>query len=263
MNGLATQESIRLSADRENTATAQTTPWDAKVFGFNTGMIADLAIASEDGGRRLLGAIDDWAAAKALKCVTVTVAIGDLRAIHLLEAAGFHYYETKISPTVKLDGYEIDENALLPLRPAGPGDQAAIEQIALRSISHGHFHHDPNLGAGLASDRYREWARNLINEGTNDIFVLDDDQGGIRAFMICRRAKDTVEFVLGGFAEENHTGGLGYGFCLTVLQTMKARGLKKVVTTIALSNLPVLSLYSRLRFKLIRPEVTLRKWYQA
>jgi hypothetical protein len=197
----------------------------------------------------------------------------DTRTSRMLEANGFYFVESTLRPSAALgeyatlDRFVADSSGVLPRRyerteldvrtvdRSDHGMITAVRMIANESFVYDRFHVDHNCPAEAASRRYSLWVGDLFADGTVRFHVLLLRTQPV-AFMASRKG----DLLLAGFARRYASAGLGEFFWLSVLEHLRADGVRRVSTLISVNNVAALNLYTRLTFKFCDPESTFHLW---
>jgi ribosomal protein S18 acetylase RimI-like enzyme len=176
-----------------------------------------------------------------LSVVKSNIASDGTKSQYLLESSNNLIVENHCSPIEDLDSLIKNE----------------ILDISKETFSSDRFHMDPSCKKSIADARIGLWVElDLFKENKNYCTYLKTNKGLI-GFMIWNQAGDLI---LAGLSK--NFIGKGFGKTLyiqSILDAMNA-GLEDVSSSIAVNNLPVLNLYSKLGFSFRSPKYTLHYW---
>jgi hypothetical protein len=205
--------------------------------------------------------------------IQVRIAKVNLSIAPVLQRCGFYFVEsilkpqTNLSNNIILNNFIDDRSSFIPgkypektlkvhnLARNDKVTRARLKEIAEHSFSDDRFHIDLNCPDSIANRRFSNWVDDLYKDEGVDFYYLEYSGKAI-AFM-CHKNQNLI---LAGFEKQYVNSGLGDFFWLSVLETMLQRGICQVKTLIAVNNISVLNLYSRLGFKFKHPSVTFHYW---
>lgn len=230
-------------------------PWDTEIFGFPVGVYrpADARALAADlaAFRRTLEA---WARQQRVQLISASVpaAPGELAAL-LLEA-GFVPVETSVHAV--LNGVQRAQflPALLPVRPAEPGDRSDIERISETAFDFGRYHADPRFPRRLADRRYQRWVVNALASGGNDLFYVAGLPGRILGFMHVVVDGTSADLRLAAVDRAVQGGNVGYSLYAGTLEALRRAGVRRAEGKLSPTNVGVLNVFAALGFRFSRPE---------
>jgi len=208
------------------------TPWDERAIGIKTFEILD---ASED----------------ALAAVIATaipghysIKIDPLLSKQTLHQHGFYYCDTLIEPycsataliRYKQEGFSLTQTATL----------SELTAICDGAFSYDRFHRDFNIDSQSADLRYNLWLEDLYRD--QNVFDLRylDELVGFWGFLGNR-------ILLHAIADAHRGKGLAKYFWSLACEKLFQRGATEVSSSISISNVAVLNVYSSLGFKFRNP----------
>ena len=141
--------------------------------------------------RRVSGMVEDGGEAQAQRNLQratgrpgftyARVPTHDMRTSQLLECCGFHIVDTGI--TLEVHGLTDSHGGQGGVRLARAEDQAAVEEIARRSVKYSRFHLDPNIPQKLANEIKVQWAGNYFRGQRGDYMVVAERAGKVVGFL--------------------------------------------------------------------------------
>jgi ribosomal protein S18 acetylase RimI-like enzyme len=252
-------------------AVVEPLPWETRNLGVEAFAVSDAFLRNPDAGalNASLAGLHD-----AHGDVFIQARFSpNTKTAQILEASGFYFVETTLSPSVVLSRYAAlerfaaDPSSVLHGRctvadldvvtVAGspPHIVGSIRAIAGESFVDDRFHLDHHCDPRVASRRYVLWVDDLLGDGAVRFHVLRLEDEPI-AFM----ASKAGDLLLAGFARKHANRGLGEFFWLRVLADLQRDGVTRVSTVISVNNMSALNLYARLGFKFREPRSTFHLW---
>lgn len=228
------------------------TPWDARAFGRPTQDLVACALAAENDGpphldAELFSCLEERCADGGIALVTARIDADRRHAIGRFQAAGFRQVETvyrlalpnlsRFSPPPRL--------RTLALREARPADAPALIAQAAGTFRYGRFAEDPAIPEAVNRDRQIDWMEGLLAGGSR--VLVADLAGEPAAFMAVTVDGDGAQLVLGGTRPT--AAALALPLWSSVLQLLRAEGVRRVSATISAANLGVVNLYASLGFR--------------
>lgn len=239
-------------------------PWDTAACGFPVGQVSVIRLGQPDPAalQDTWSRYEAWRDAAGLGLVSCRLAMDQVAEGQWLESAGFRFIELVLQPALDLAAASGGEDPRLRISPAGTGDLGPIGRIAQTALVTDRFTVDPRLPRGASGIRYRRWVESVPGHPTQRLFKIEED-GLLAAFFITEARPDgTCYWHL--TAVEPALQGRGYGKRIwrAMLAQARAGGSARVLTTIAVRNLPVVNLYAALGFRFTAPAVTFH-WMRA
>ena len=202
-------------------------PWDSAVFGVKA---FEITIFS---GETLAWAVKNPG--------HYTVRLDPLASKQLLHEYGFYYCDTLVEPFCKVDRFiGFDDPAVFAKKGTMLEPLLAIGHGA---FAHGRFHRDFQLPRTFADQRYENWLVQLHRAGKVFGLFWHEELAGFIAV-------DGNRLVLHAVAESLRGQGLARHLWTPVCRGVFADGWDEVVSSVSAANLPVVSLYQRLGFRL-------------
>lgn len=151
------------------------------------------------------------------------------------------------------------------LRESTPADREEIGRVARSSFSEyfGHYHADPRLDRGLASEGYASWAeRSAAEAGVADVVFLAEDAEGLLGFATLRmNGVEEGEGVLFAVSPRAQGRGIYRDFMIQGMRWCAAKGASRMVVSTQITNLAVQKVWSRLGFEPSGSIYTFHRWF--
>lgn len=206
------------------------TPWDSKVFGFDTYEITSLSEDVLEAIGKLRGHF--------------TVRADPLASKKILHDNGFYYCDTLIEPFCTSEKFIAWEHPSTGIsRTATEYDLIAIAHGAFR---HGRFHRDFQIKRELADLRYEVWLRDLYASGNVLGLMYDRDLAG---FFGLDNNKIVLNALSGGYRGKGLAKYLWSAACAELF----ASGYDEISSSISSANAAVLNVYASLGFRFRNP----------
>ena len=202
------------------------TPWDSKVFGFNTYEITSL---TED----VLNAINTMPG-------HFTVRVDPLASKKVLHDNGFYYCDTLIEPFCSAGRFISWEDPLAGI--SSTVAEADVIAIAHGAFQFGRFHRDFQIERELADLRYDIWLRDLHASG--NVFGLMYD-GALAGFFGLDGSKIVLNAVAASFRGKGLAKYLWSSACTQLFDS----GYDEISSSISSANAAVLNVYASLGFR--------------
>jgi ribosomal protein S18 acetylase RimI-like enzyme len=243
--------------------------WDKEHFGFGMASV-ELAfcprgIMQKEVVGRLLSTCLDTLRARNVRFVSARISGDMIPAIHVLEGAGFEYYETIVWPVTQVR--EAPRPSVLGVRLMREADLADALRIAATSqYQGGHFHSDERFNRRKVDELYAKWLR--TSWAKKEFVAVVEHAGrvcGYFIFLIDEELSRSLGFRYGrlrSLALEASVRGLGLGRKLFTgtLALIKEMGGKYVDSGYATKNHASAKLHTENGFYSTYEEVTLHKW---
>jgi len=130
-------------------------------------------------------------------------------------------------------------------------DFQQIADISERAFDYSRFHEDPNIKIEHARLRYRNWIKDLQDQGSS--FKIYKTEGQVHSFLAYIKDKNKVTLQLGG--SDVDKGYLSPYFWSSFMNDFKNEGAKRVSAVISASNLNIFNLYIQLKFSIEKVEL--------
>lgn len=208
-------------------------------------------ILSLDGDRNNKSSKDD--------CFAYTkVPTNQIANIHGIESLNFNLIDTNLTYEIPInqmpqefnvpDGYSI--------RFARPDDRKEIGDISENNFRFSRFHLDPSVGTKTANQIKRAWAENYFNAKRGDFMVVAVADQHPVGFTQVLHSGDMLTIDLIAVQSSYHGQGLG-GAMISFLSSRiqdKVESLKRIRVGTQISNLPSISLYEKMGFRIFSSE---------
>lgn len=208
----------------------RSTPWDAEVFQMNTYELsiptpAALEFSNSNPGH-------------------YTIKVNPLTSKVEIEKAGFYYCDTLIEPYCAKKNF---------LGFHSPGiiitqdfDKNEILNICNGAFRHGRFHRDFNLSQLKADERYNSWLRQLVESNSVYSLLYQKKTAGFIAVQ-------NGALLLHAISKDFQGKGLAKYLWTPVCDALFEAGFDEISSSISVSNLAVLNLYTSLGFRFRSP----------
>lgn len=206
------------------------TPWDKKVYGFDTWEVINPNEEVLSG----LGAHSGH----------YTIKIDPLASPELLHRHGFYYCDTLLEPFAERKRQVVFHHDQVGIDLAPKKDD--VLKISHGAFRHGRFHRDFNIDPVLADRRYDQWASQLCDEKNVFGLTFAGDQAAFFAF---RENK----IVLHAVAERFQGKGLAKYLWSRACCELFARGYGELSSSVSAANLAIINLYASLGFRFRKP----------
>lgn len=237
-------------------------PWDTESFGFPVYELRLDERADLDVGdlAEFLQRFDTPEGS--LVCVKVDQ--GSVPLLYVLAMNGFYPVETMLEVEGDLAfAATLPREAKIPvrLRPATRDDLPVMTRIASEAFWSDRFHLDPNLSDDAADERYARWVIRAF-ESDDQLFAYErtDSSEVIGFYQVREVSPDRVDLTLA--AVDPSLTGLGLGSVLyrSVIAECAAQGYVTAQTRIVARNLPVLNIFSAMRFSFRCAQTSLHRF---
>jgi len=252
----------KVIVDEKNYIVYRPTPWDARVFGFNTNEILEVHYEDLNVLIRMLQLFDQYNHEVNVRFTYTRVDTADAVLRHALTKCSYYYAETSMRvtlPHMERENFGTRFKNDLPLTLPGEADFHQIREIARSSFDYSRFHEDYNVDKEKARARYYYWVDDLIAQGKN-VFVFKTDSI-VKCFLFYDTHDETVRLILGGSRRGSDT--LSYYFWPSFLTHFQRKGFTRTTALISASNIGILNLYARLNFKFEQTLIGFHKFYDA
>ncbi|MFC0612276.1 GNAT family N-acetyltransferase [Scopulibacillus daqui] len=206
------------------------TPWDQRVFGFDT---YEIRRVSED----ILSSLDQING-------HFTVKVSPLDSKALLHRHGFYYCDTLIEPYGTSScfcpffepGISISDNI----------DLEELVPMCFNAFRFDRFHRDFHIDPNQADQRYANWLRDIHRYGHVFALRLGQTTAG---FFACVDER----ILLHALHEDFRGKGLAKYFWSAACQYLFSLGCKELVSSISAANVAIMNVYHRLGFSFRNP----------
>jgi hypothetical protein len=209
------------------------------------------------------------AAARGMRVAMLVVRLSSrkLQTVHALETNGF-----RLMDTLAVYSCRLGESSVLGEVPEGvttrlavPSDADAVERIARDAFSnyHGHYHCDPRLDQGAATESYVDWARRSIVQpppGVGALLACKD--GAVVGFLTYRMNSDVEgELLLNGISPSYRKIGVNGLVIGRVKDIVFSSGRSSLMTMTQITNVAAQRVWVRQGFLPEHSYYTFHKWY--
>lgn len=179
--------------------------FDSRLFGFGVAALAPLVAPAcpsrpikdgGNGGRAVVAACLDRAAAMGARQVSASVRPDDVASQQALAASGFHLADTLVGFHLDLRNWQ-SQDGDRHVRPATGDDVEAVAAISAecfgnRKYNVNRFNSDPVFPESKVRDLYALWARNSFSgQAADRVFVYEVD-GRPVGFITCSRPAESA-----------------------------------------------------------------------
>lgn len=208
------------------------TPWDSRVFGLDT---FEITAPSEEVFKLVFNTY---------KSGHYTVKVDPLFSKKLLHDYGFYYCDTLIEPYCTSNNFVFFEKE--GVRISEHPSINDLINICYGAFIHGRFHRDFNIDKNLADMRYILWLKDIYNSQSILELKYYDRIAGFWGF-------SNNKILLHALSEEYRGRGMAKYFWSVACKKLFDSGCTELVSSISISNVRVLNLYSSLGFKFRNP----------
>jgi ribosomal protein S18 acetylase RimI-like enzyme len=212
-----------------------TTPWDSRTFGINT---FEILYTSETNLKNTLESI---ITEKSLGHYTIK--INPLAPKKILYEFGFYYCDTLIEPycsperIVKYNKEDVDISESLDIE-----ELHLLSDMIYGTFTYDRFHRDFNINPHLADVRYDLWLQDLWKNKQVFTLIFSGKIAGFWAYL-------NNKILLHALSQEYRGKGLSKYFWSLACEKLFEKGYQELTSSISVSNLAVLNLYSSLGFR--------------
>ena len=214
-----------------NTNLIEPTPWDELVFDFPTWEVKQYSIEALELTLRNKGHF--------------TIKVGPLENKRLLSEFGFYYCDTLIEPFCTKERLRVFDSPP-EISISKDFDVKNILHIANGAFVHGRFHRDFNLSRNLSDKRYINWLDELIKKKQVYGFFWNKQLAGFVGL-------NKNNLVLHAIDQQFRGKGLSKFWWSEVCKDILSEEFTEVKSSISVTNVAVLNLYSSLGFSFSNP----------
>lgn len=235
-------------------------PWDTESFGVQVAQINSVEVRDPNQASIDLGVLTDWLAQSQIRLASCRLQSSKLRESFLLEMIGFRFVEMVYSMHLEiqpLSGLKSGESGRLKWTAATPDDLSELTRIAAISFTTGRWNVDWRVGERLAGRRYADWVERSLRDNRHEVLkaIIGDRIAGF--FVAETRADGSVYWHLTAVAPEFQGHGVGREMWESMALRHASAGQRRVETTIAARNIPVINLYAKLGWRFMDCHMTL------
>lgn len=241
----------KIILDVNNYIIYRETPWDSKVFGYNTNEIIEFVYSDENQLYKLIEKHEEICVTQKYLFTNTRIAPDDKILRKVLNDLGYFNAETSLFVELNTKNITFDEsiNKLkFSTKKINAEDIQNIEDMASTIFHHGRFFEDPYISIENAKRRNENWIDDLKN--SSDIIIGEKNSVPF-AFMALKINDDIATLLLGGVKENFKF--LAYPFWLRIfLELINKHKIKKIVSVISASNIPIINIYFYFGFKVTK-----------
>jgi len=215
-------------------------PWDTEVFKLDA---SEIHLVSEQVMKQICNKEGHY-----------TVKVDPLASKEILHKYGFYYCDTLIEPYCNKDCFHFFKHDSVSISKCSSFDGFA--GMIQGAFVYDRFHRDFNIDRDLADLRYKCWLRNLFDKG--NVFSLMINQRSVGFF-----AYSENRIVLHAISEKFRKKGLAKYLWSIACHELFSKGYQELVSSISISNMPILNLYSSLGFKFRNPKDVYHKYIKG
>ena len=196
--------------------------------------------------------------------VSCKVPVGDLAAIHELEAAGFRLVEVQITGDFPVTKQNVGGQPYCFEKVTSPDVLAEVLEIAGASFDLDRYSMDPAIGPVLGGRRYQEYVKRSFVAADEEVWRLfDPDDGRTVSFKTHRFTAPGRAIALLNAVHVDHKGsGIGFLADRYYLNYLHQSGVTRVTTSFSAAHRVIMQhLVCNLRLKVRASAAVLRKIY--
>lgn len=234
-------------------------PWDSKAFGLMAGSLVFDGAAELVSIPELESAMRH-ASERDFSFVSCRLPVTAVGTIHQLENSGFRFVEMIISPWISSD--QLTNSISASKMVAEPATEGETEEILLAIpglYTHGRLHVDPRIPSSVGDRRYQNWIVSSTAEKRANLLSIKGPDGEVQAFFLfeLQPKQEKTLWLLNAMMPKFMGRNLARHCWSAAIQHHVSNGSREIETTISLSNVPAISLYSGLGFSFREPAVTM------
>ncbi|MBA3656419.1 MAG: hypothetical protein H0W69_03600 [Gemmatimonadaceae bacterium] len=246
--------------------------WDLEHYGFKLGFLHVLARGEGSGANaaqeQTLRDCMEHFQSEGVGMVVTRVSGFDLFSIHSLEKHGFRYYETEVSPIVKVGPAHLQGDP--DVRLMAEEDIEAVKRIAVRGqFPSGHYQLDGQLDQERVARMYAKWVESAWKRGEPVAVIAPE--GTPLGYFIFRFSPDLSNALglqfgsLRALAIDPDARGRALGRRLFngTLALLGYGGAQFIESTYSTKNFVSAGLHTRAQFMSAYEEVTMHCWLNA
>ena len=230
--------------------------WDSAFFGFSIGE-AHAATAAD------IAAADEWARAERVRCLYLLVSSDQFGLVRDAESRGFRLTGVRMSFTAEAPfKADLSGTGETRVRPAQPGDVAALERIASTAHPDTRFFADPGFDRRECARLYETWIRRSI-EGWADLVLVAATETSDEpvAYVTLHRRGDEARIGLIAVASDTRRAGIGRALMVDAFRWCDRNGIQRLRVATQAQNTSALRFYLRCGFNVDQVDFWLHKWW--
>ena len=235
--------------------------FDEKRFGIRTAHAANITQGN-------LREVMDFCKENHVVFLVARCETSEMRAVHTMQREGFLLMDTIIRYSIDIDNIvpEIPNVEIFPVQPVQPGEEDAVQALALETFSgyRSHYHVDERLDPEKCDGIYASMAYEACfkNEETSIVHVCKMD-GQIVGFEIYNIPSPGVgDAVLKGIAPSVQKLGVGWSFVLPTLEWLQSKGVKVTYGSTQITNITSQKHMVYLKYQPANSIYTFHKWFE-
>lgn len=205
--------------------------WDSRHFGF--------AIGRLEGGIEGVEAALAEAQRARIRLLLARREVSEIDEVQCLEQHGFRLADTLVRYAQVVPGISAEGAGGVRIRPAAPGDAAAVEALAAEAFEGypGHFRNDQRLDPRRADLVYVLWAKNgCLSSGPSQMFLAELDGRLVGLGLVTRAGAGVAEGELYAVTREARGRGIAGRLVHATLQWAQAQGFGQMVVYSSVAN---------------------------
>jgi len=228
---------------------------DSQRFGIRVyrGRVDSVAAASH---------LMQFARSAACDLLIVRCPVEAVAAAQTLERAGCFLTDTLVYYRGPTSEFEPSPAPSTRIQLCQESDRAALEAIARASFTgfFGHYHADPRLDPGAATEGYVEWAGSALADAAS-VALLSETEGQWSGFLTAKKLDaKTWEILLNGVAPEFQRRGIYAALLRDIGCRARAQGATQVLVSTQLANLAPQKVWTRAGLELAHALHTFHWW---
>ena len=235
---------------------ASLVPWDTEIFDFPVAQIDLIKLASETLASEAFAEFERWRDEAGVCFVSCRLPHNRLHESFFLEEHGFRFIEMVIQPELDLTTKIPPSDNGIQIYKAADTDLIELENIATVAFGSDRFHMDPRIDHGFGDQRYRMWVRTCFSLPSQQLLKVTNGDHIVGFFIIEKKLDNSCYWHLTAIAPGFQGRGIGRQVWLAMIQHLRAEGIERILTTIAVRNIRVLNLYTWLGFRFHSPQMT-------
>ena len=241
--------------------------WDRDHFGFGMAMISLFSSDNVDpkAANEVVTGCLNQLAAMGVKFVSARICGNSVTAIHVLENAGFRYYETLLSPVVLLNKRKPGINSSIRLMTEN--DLPVVLEIAGENqFVKSHYHLDRRFETAAVNRMHEKWAQTSWLDGEPaSVVEANGTVAGVFVFKLDTVLSDALGLKYGrmrSLALDKSVRGRGLGQALFsgTIDLMQGMGVEVIDSRYSTKNHISAKLHNANGFSSLHEEITLHLW---
>lgn len=235
---------------------AREVPWDSASFGVAVAQVETIVVHDKAAVADEAQVLAAWLQRHRFMLAACRLADDRLAESFVLEALGFRFVEMVYTMQYRLPALPDPCEHGLSWTVASEQHLEQLQAMASGAFVTGRWNVDWRVGARLGGRRYADWvARSLQDPGHQVLLAMQGD--AVAGYFVVEEKPDGEAYWhLTAVAEALQGRGVGRRMWRSMLQRLHGRGCKKVTTTIAARNLPVVNLYASLGWRFVQNQMT-------